>query len=73
MCYRLNSNLRLVFQSLLPHLKHEVLRTSTVFTLRDRLSMYHQQLLPLIGHQPRCLRPPISAGRRLLRHPQIQR
>ena len=73
MSHRLNSHLRLVFQSLLPHLKHEALRTTTVFTPRDRLLMYHQQLLQLIGHLPRCLRPPISAARRLLHHPHIQR
>jgi hypothetical protein len=71
MCHRLNSHLRLVFQSLLLILlypEHEIPMTTIVFTPRDRLSMYHQQLPQLTGHQPRCLRPPISAARRLLYH-----
>lgn len=73
MHHRLNSNLRLVFRSLLPRLKHEVLRSPTVFTPRARLSMYHQHLLQLVSRQPRYLRPPISGARRLLHHPHIQR
>ena len=73
MCNPVNCNPRLVFRSLLRHLKREVLMTTTIFTLRDRLSMYRHQLLQLIGLQAQCLRPLISAARRLLHHPHIQR